>query len=162
MGAYILRRILLMIPTLFGIMAISFVVAQFAPGGPVEQMIAEISGANVSATSRVTGTEGGDFAGQVGDLGIKTGNVDCRAVSGFRGLLFQLGNAGFKRPEIGGRRWRGCCGKLRLDRLDVAGKALLDGRIAARAECRQGARILQATGAEKRDQAADNPGGKGA
>jgi microcin C transport system permease protein len=65
MGAYILRRILLMIPTLFGIMAISFLVAQFAPGGPVEQMIAEISGANVSASARVTGTAGGDFAGQV-------------------------------------------------------------------------------------------------
>jgi microcin C transport system permease protein len=40
MGAYILRRVLLMIPTLFGIMAISFVLIQFAPGGPVEQVIA--------------------------------------------------------------------------------------------------------------------------
>ena len=42
MGAYILRRILLMIPTLFGIMAISFAVIQFAPGGPVEQVIAKL------------------------------------------------------------------------------------------------------------------------
>ena len=41
MAAYILRRILLMIPTLFGIMAVSFAVIQFAPGGPVEQMIDE-------------------------------------------------------------------------------------------------------------------------
>jgi microcin C transport system permease protein len=41
MGAYIARRLLLMIPTLFGIMAISFVVIQFAPGGPVEQVIAQ-------------------------------------------------------------------------------------------------------------------------
>jgi microcin C transport system permease protein len=44
MGAYILRRILLMIPTLFGIMAISFAVIQFAPGGPVEQVIARLTG----------------------------------------------------------------------------------------------------------------------
>ena len=44
MAAYILRRILLMIPTLFGIMAISFAVIQFAPGGPVEQVIAKITG----------------------------------------------------------------------------------------------------------------------
>ena len=44
MGAYILRRILLMIPTLFGIMAISFAVIQFAPGGPVEQVIAKLTG----------------------------------------------------------------------------------------------------------------------
>ncbi|MBC8130606.1 MAG: ABC transporter permease subunit [Rhizobiaceae bacterium] len=44
MGAYILRRLLLMIPTLLGIMAISFVVIQFAPGGPVEQVIATLQG----------------------------------------------------------------------------------------------------------------------
>lgn len=44
MGAYILRRLLLMIPTIFGIMAISFTVIQFAPGGPVEQVIAKLSG----------------------------------------------------------------------------------------------------------------------
>ena len=44
MGAYILRRILLMIPTLLGIMAVSFAVIQFAPGGPVEQVIAKLTG----------------------------------------------------------------------------------------------------------------------
>ncbi len=65
MGAYILRRLLLMIPTLLGIMAVSFVVVQFAPGGPVEQYLAQISGINVAASERVTGNEGGDFAGQV-------------------------------------------------------------------------------------------------
>ena len=42
MGAYLIRRLLLVIPTLFGIIAINFVVVQFAPGGPVEQMIAEL------------------------------------------------------------------------------------------------------------------------
>jgi microcin C transport system permease protein len=44
MGAYILRRLLLMIPTIVGIMAISFAVIQFAPGGPVEQVIAQLTG----------------------------------------------------------------------------------------------------------------------
>ncbi len=44
MGAYLLRRILLMIPTILGIMAISFLVVQFAPGGPVEQVIARLQG----------------------------------------------------------------------------------------------------------------------
>jgi microcin C transport system permease protein len=64
MGAYILRRLLLMIPTLLGIMAVSFVVVQFAPGGPVEQAIAQMQGIGVSATARVTGASEGDFAGQ--------------------------------------------------------------------------------------------------
>ncbi|HEY0919970.1 microcin C ABC transporter permease YejB [Devosia sp.] len=72
MGAYILRRLLLMIPTLFGIMAVSFLVVQFAPGGPVEQAIAELSGTAVAATARVSGTAGGEAAapqGQGGDQG---------------------------------------------------------------------------------------------
>ena len=38
MLAYIVRRILLMIPTIFGILLISFVIVQFAPGGPVERI----------------------------------------------------------------------------------------------------------------------------
>ena len=59
MGAYILRRILLMIPTLFGIMAISFAVIQFAPGGPVEQVIAKLQGQGGDATDRISGG-GGD------------------------------------------------------------------------------------------------------
>ncbi|MEO8668901.1 MAG: microcin ABC transporter permease, partial [Bauldia sp.] len=65
MAAYILRRILLIIPTMIGIMAISFVVVQFAPGGPVERVIAQLTGSDVSATERITGG-GGDFAGSAG------------------------------------------------------------------------------------------------
>ncbi len=61
MGAYILRRLLLMIPTLFGIMAISFAVVQFAPGGPVEQVIAKLTGQGGDATDRISGG-GGDIA----------------------------------------------------------------------------------------------------
>ena len=44
MTAYLFRRLLLVIPTLFGIIAINFAVIQFAPGGPVEQMLAELRG----------------------------------------------------------------------------------------------------------------------
>ncbi|MSP48237.1 MAG: microcin C ABC transporter permease YejB [Alphaproteobacteria bacterium] len=55
MLAYITRRLLLMIPTLFGIMVINFFVVQAAPGGPVEQVIAQIKGKESSATARITG-----------------------------------------------------------------------------------------------------------
>ena len=56
MAAYIVRRLLFMIPTLFGIMLVSFVVVQFAPGGPVERVIAQLSGADTGATSRISGS----------------------------------------------------------------------------------------------------------
>jgi microcin C transport system permease protein len=61
MTAYIVRRILFMIPTIFGIMLVSFVVVQFAPGGPVERVIAQLSGTDTGATSRISGSPGGDF-----------------------------------------------------------------------------------------------------
>ncbi|WP_353643426.1 microcin C ABC transporter permease YejB [Mesorhizobium sp. WSM2239] len=66
MGAYILRRVLLMIPTLFGIMAISFIVIQFAPGGPVEQVIAQLTGQG--GEDRLSGG-GGDMAASNVDAG---------------------------------------------------------------------------------------------
>jgi microcin C transport system permease protein len=59
MAAYIARRLLLMIPTILGIMLISFVVVQFAPGGPVERVIAQLQGYDMGATSRFSGG-GGD------------------------------------------------------------------------------------------------------
>ena len=55
MSAYIARRILLMIPTLLGILFVSFVVVQFAPGGPVERVIAQLTGADTGGTSRDLG-----------------------------------------------------------------------------------------------------------
>ena len=55
MIAYAIRRILLMIPTLFAIMVVNFVIIQAAPGGPVQQMIAKLKGNMVSATERVSG-----------------------------------------------------------------------------------------------------------
>jgi microcin C transport system permease protein len=61
MAAYIIRRLLLMIPTLFGIMVVNFVVIQAAPGGPIDQTIAQLRGAG-GATERVSG--GGREVGQ--------------------------------------------------------------------------------------------------
>src|SRR3990167_9051114 len=52
---YLFRRLLLVIPTLFGIMVINFIIIQAAPGGPVEQMLSKIRGTNVDATARLTG-----------------------------------------------------------------------------------------------------------
>ena len=54
MGAYIIRRLLLIVPTLLGIMIINFVVVQLAPGGPVEQIIGELTGVGTDITERVT------------------------------------------------------------------------------------------------------------
>ena len=55
MLAYIVRRLILIVPTIFGIMVINFLVVQAAPGGPVEQMIARIKGTAAEATARVSG-----------------------------------------------------------------------------------------------------------
>ncbi|MGH6779990.1 MAG: microcin C ABC transporter permease YejB [Bradyrhizobium sp.] len=79
MAAYIARRILLMIPTLIGILFVSFVVVQFAPGGPVEHVLAQLSGANAGGTSRVS-SGGGDFVGGQGR--ISAINSDYRGAEG--------------------------------------------------------------------------------
>ena len=57
MAAYILRRLLLIIPTLIGILTINFIIIQAAPGGPVEQTIAQLQGLDTSATARVSGSQ---------------------------------------------------------------------------------------------------------
>jgi microcin C transport system permease protein len=56
--SYILRRLLLMVPTLLGILLVNFVIIQFAPGGPVERAIAQASGLGADVTARVSGTAG--------------------------------------------------------------------------------------------------------
>ncbi|NKB63247.1 MAG: microcin C ABC transporter permease YejB [Gammaproteobacteria bacterium] len=86
MLTYIIRRLLLMIPTLFGIMVINFAIIQFAPGGPVEQSIAEWQGHAVDATSRFSGT-GSDTPGTT------------QSVSGSGGVNKYRGAQGL-RPEI--------------------------------------------------------------
>lgn len=68
MAGYVLRRLMLMIPTLLGIMALSFVIIQFAPGGPVEKIITQLQGQD-SGNSRVGGGSGdiGGAAAAAGD-----------------------------------------------------------------------------------------------
>jgi microcin C transport system permease protein len=85
MTAYIIRRILFMIPTLLGIMLVSFVVVQFAPGGPVERVIAQLSGSDTGATSRISGSPSGDFGarGQAqGASGLDAANSKYRGAQG--------------------------------------------------------------------------------
>ncbi len=77
MAAYLLRRLLLVLPTLFGIITINFAVVQLAPGGPVEQTLADLRG-QTDTLSRVTGsgsdamqpasdqTSGGSYRGRRG------------------------------------------------------------------------------------------------
>ncbi|MDX5361672.1 MAG: microcin C ABC transporter permease YejB [Alphaproteobacteria bacterium] len=82
MGAYIIRRLLLMIPTLLGIMLINFAVIQFAPGGPVEQVIAQVTGSDVGATARFSGTGGGDFSAGGGNGGADAASSTYRGAQG--------------------------------------------------------------------------------
>ncbi len=63
MTAYVVRRLLLMIPTLFGIMVLNFVVINAAPGGPVEQLLARLKGTDVQATARFGGGQGAEAGG---------------------------------------------------------------------------------------------------
>jgi microcin C transport system permease protein len=63
MASYLLKRLLLIIPTMLGIMLISFTVIQFAPGGPVERVIAQITGTDVAATARIGGSPGDGLSG---------------------------------------------------------------------------------------------------
>src|SRR5947208_12620299 len=78
MVAYIVRRILFMIPTLLGIMLVSFVVVQFAPGGPVERVIAQISGSDTGATSRISGSPGGDLGARGAGQAMPGGDVSSK------------------------------------------------------------------------------------
>lgn len=58
MLAYLVRRLLLIVPTLVGIMLLNFIIVQAAPGGPVEQMIWQLKGRGSGAVERVTGASG--------------------------------------------------------------------------------------------------------
>jgi microcin C transport system permease protein len=74
-----------MIPTLLGIMLISFVIVQFAPGGPVERIIAQLQGQDSGATSRISGG-GGDFSGGQGQAGGGSAESTSSRYRGAQGL----------------------------------------------------------------------------
>lgn len=75
MAAYIIRRLLLMIPTILGILLVAFAIVQFAPGGPIERIIAQLQGNDVSATSRIGGSPGGDLGAGAQSAGGDTGGT---------------------------------------------------------------------------------------
>lgn len=106
MFAYILKRLLLMIPTLFGVLLLTFVVIQFVPGGPVEQYLAEAKAGN-------RGTEGASM-GYRGAQGIDPKRLEeIKALYGFdkppverfvqmlgQFARFDLGNSFFQNKSV--------------------------------------------------------------
>jgi microcin C transport system permease protein len=77
MWAYIARRLLLMVPTLIGIVTISFIIIQFVPGGPIDQIQARMAGTAIDATAAISGstTTGGGSGGL-----IATGELDAEQI----------------------------------------------------------------------------------
>ena len=71
MLGYILRRLALMVPTIFGIMLITFAIIQFAPGGPVERVLAQLQGQQEGSLNRITGGQG-DLGGGAARAGGET------------------------------------------------------------------------------------------
>jgi microcin C transport system permease protein len=102
MLSYVLRRLALMVPTILGIMLISFVIVQFAPGGPVERILAQLQGQDQGATGRISGG-GGDLAGAQGNATLGGGGDTSSRYRGAQGLdqafIKQLeAQFGFDRP----------------------------------------------------------------
>jgi microcin C transport system permease protein len=84
MGVYLLKRIALILPTLFGIILICFTLTLFLPGGPVEQIIAQVTMGNISTTAGISGG---------GDSGVQSSGADSSAVG------TELGSYGLD-PEL--------------------------------------------------------------
>ena len=82
MGAYLVRRILLIFPTLFGIMLINFAVIQIVPGGPVEQMIAQMTGTAVESTARFSGGGEGELSSNFDASSFDNGDSKYRGAQG--------------------------------------------------------------------------------
>ena len=80
MGAYLVRRLLLVVPTLLGIILINFAVVQFAPGGPVEQALAELRGEGAQTLGRLTGEGQGELR-----LGAPQGGGGEQPAGAYRG-----------------------------------------------------------------------------
>ena len=89
MLAYIARRLLLIVPTLIGIMVINFAIIQAAPGGPVEQIIAQLKGTAVSATARVSGAGGETVGGAAPQSGAGQATTQYRGARGIDPVLIK-------------------------------------------------------------------------
>jgi len=82
MGAYLVRRVLLIFPTLFGIMLINFAIIQIVPGGPVEQMIAQMTGTAVESTARFSGGGEGELNSSFDASSFDDGDSKYRGAQG--------------------------------------------------------------------------------
>src|SRR5271170_4436851 len=85
MLAYIIRRLLFIVPTLFGIMVLNFLIVQAAPGGPIEQIVARLHGTDVSATARFGGSGAGDVATAGGTALQPQTSIDSATVARYPG-----------------------------------------------------------------------------
>jgi microcin C transport system permease protein len=120
-GAYLLRRLILVVPTLFGIILINFAVVQFAPGGPVEQMLAELRGQG-QTLGRITGEGGGEFRPPAERFQRENGGGGEGPVGSYRGargldpaIVAEIERAfGFDKPAHV-RFWEMLGGYLRFD-----------------------------------------------
>lgn len=92
MTAYIFKRLLLIVPTLLAIMVLNFIIIQAAPGGPIDQVIAQLQGQNTDATARISGNVGSE----TGQAGQSTGGVADDPTRGARGVDPEL----IKRLEV--------------------------------------------------------------
>lgn len=99
MSWYVLRRLALIVPTLFGILVLNFVIVQAAPGGPVERMVAELKGMHTSATGQFAGSSADMM--QSGGSG-QTGSSDYRGSQGLPPDLIARIEAlyGFDKPPL--------------------------------------------------------------
>src|ERR1700682_476924 len=76
MWSYILKRLLLMIPTLFGILLITFVVIQFVPGGPVEQLVYQLEGREGGMESSGAAARSPGLGGYRGRQGVDAAQIE--------------------------------------------------------------------------------------
>ncbi len=102
MGAYVTRRLLLIIPTLLGIMVINFLIIQFAPGGPVEQTLAELSGLKTGLAGQIGGTSGSDAVTQTNTDQLTHQNEGYRGSAGLPKELIERieKQYGFDKPLL--------------------------------------------------------------
>lgn len=99
MTAYIFKRLLLIVPTLFAIMVLNFVIVQAAPGGPIDQIVAQLQGQNTDSTARISGNTSSETGQSNQDSG-QVGGDQSRGARGLDPELIQRLEAqfGFDKP----------------------------------------------------------------
>jgi len=100
MLAYFIRRLLLVIPTLFGIMVLNFAIVQLAPGGPVDQIIAQLKGTAVDATARFSGAGSDTISADAQKMTAEGGGTTYRGAQGLDPKFIEELNKqfGFDKP----------------------------------------------------------------